>query len=41
MNLSELKDDETPDRYLFKAIESMYISDLVEDIIIKTRLFYV
>lgn len=37
MNLSEIKKDETSDRYLFKAIESMYISDLVEDIVIKTN----
>ncbi len=37
MNLSEIKDNETADRYLFKAIESMYISDLVEDIVIKTN----
>ncbi len=38
MELSEMKDDETPDRYLFKAIESMYISDLVENIFIETTI---
>ena len=38
MNLSEIKGNETPERYLFKAIESMYISDLVEDIILETTI---
>lgn len=37
MDSSKIKDDETPDRFLFKSLESMYISDLVEDIIIETR----